>query len=290
MLSTTAPVTFWTARLGLQRNDRRHSRGHRVHPTRYVGPLPPALDRHPAPDHSGPLATNSTQPVQYEDIYFTPLGIGSIPPAPPPTTGLPNWPINLENSSGQVIASTVTDAHGNYYSIMSPRAPIPSPKSSRPAGPSLRPPSPGTYSVTVTSDQVIAGLDFGNSENNPPAVDPGPVFPSSYAGDTNATVGQKYTYTAVAADTDHDQITYSLGLAARHGHRPDPGRARLDTDRERGRFPERRHRGQRRRGNIATQDYTYRLPADSRRLSPPRRCPPHIPIRHTLTRSRQFAG
>ena len=147
---------------------------------------------------------------------------------------------------------------------MSPRAPIPSPKSSRPAGPSSAPPSPGTYSVTVTSDQVIAGLDFGNSENNPPAVDPGPVFSSSYAGDTNATVGQKYTYTAVAADTDHDQITYSLGLA-QPGMVIDPTLGVLDwtpTANEVG-FQNVDIVANDGNGNIATQDYTILVsPAD----------------------------
>ena len=126
---------------------------------------------------------------------------------------------------------------------MSPRAPILSPKCSKPVGRSFAA-SPGTYSVTVTSDQVVAGLDFGNSQNNPPTVDPGPVFSSSYLGDTNATVGQKYTYTAVAADTDHDQITYSLGLA-QPGMVIDPTLGVLDwtPTANRGRLPERGHRG-----------------------------------------------
>ena len=65
----------------------------------------------------------------------------------------------------------------------------------------------------MTSDQVVSGLNFGNSQNQPEPTDPGPVFQSSPGNDPTAQVGQVYAYTAFAADADHDQITYSLGLA-----------------------------------------------------------------------------
>ena len=158
------------------------------------------------------LTAGSSQPAQWEGCTFTPFSIFPLPPTRP-TTGLPNWPINLENSGGTVIAKTTTDARGNYaftnvaagtYIV----AEVPQPGWTQFA------PSAGTYVVTVTSDQVDTGLDFGNSENAPAPTDPGPVFSSQYNPSyVNATVGQKYSYPAVAADADHDQITYSLGLA-----------------------------------------------------------------------------
>ena len=247
----------------------------------------PARSSRRFPSRSPPIRRSR---VQYEDIYFTPLGIGSVPPAPPPTTGLPNWPINLENSSGQVIASTVTDAHGNYafYNVAAGTYTVAEVQQT--GWTQFAPPSPGTYCVTVTSDQVIAGLDFGNSQNNPPAVDPGPVFSSSYVGDTNATVGLKYTYTAVAADTDHDQITYSLGLA-KPGMVIDPTLGVLDWT------PSANEVGFQNvdivatdsNGNIATQEYTIlgfsgRPAARHHHDGPARQ---RIRIWHTRTRSRR---
>ena len=160
-----------------------------------------------------PLATNSTQPVQYEDIYFTPMGIGSIPPAPPPTTGLPNWPINLENSSGQVIASTMTDAHGNYVFNNVAAGTYIVAEVQQTGWTELRLRRPArTASPSPATRSLPASISATPRTTRRPSI-PARSSHSSYAGDTNATVGQQYTYTAVAADADHDQITYSLGLA-----------------------------------------------------------------------------
>ena len=83
-------------------------------------------------------------------------------------------------------------------------------------------------------------------------------------GDTNATVGEHYTYTAVAPDADHDQITYSLGLAPA-GMVIDPTLGVIDwtpTASEVG-FQNVDIRANDGNGNIATQYYTILVsPAD----------------------------
>ena len=239
--------------------------------------------------------------MQWEGDWFTSFGAVSVQPSQP-TTGLPNWTINLENSSGKVIASTTTDAQGNYgftnvaagtYTV----AEVPQ------TGWTQFAPASGTYTITVTSDEVISGLNFGNSENTPAPTDPGPVFQSSYGNDPTAQVGQLYTYTAFATDADHDQITYSLGLcAARHDHRPRSlGVIDWTPTADRSRLPERRHRGQRRQrqyrhpvlydrrltGRLAAGDHDHGLAAPAtpttriRTRSPPSR-PIIIPVTFSL--------
>ena len=159
-----------------------------------------------------PLTSGSSQPMQWEGTTFTSFVVPPLKNSPP-TVGLPNWTINLESySTGQVIASTTTDAQGNYSFTDVPAgtytvAEVPQ------TGWTQFAPVAQVYTVTVTSDRVVSELDFGNQETIP-APDPGPVFsPTNYNGPTKAQVGQRYTYAPVAADADHDQITYSLGLA-----------------------------------------------------------------------------
>ena len=78
------------------------------------GPVSLSLERHelqpdPGPtghrlDPAGPVGRATGSP-RSPSSRFTPTQ---------PTIGLPDWTINLENSSGTVIASTTTDAQGNY--------------------------------------------------------------------------------------------------------------------------------------------------------------------------------
>ena len=86
----------------------------RQHHRRDDGPVSLSLERHqlrPDPGAAGhrlgPAASSG------KATGSPPFGAIPIPPSQP-TTGLPNWPINLENSGGTVIASTTTDARGNY--------------------------------------------------------------------------------------------------------------------------------------------------------------------------------
>jgi hypothetical protein len=60
------------------------------------------------------LATGSATPGNWEHFTFAPDGLGSISGTDQTGPSLPDWPINLKNSSGVVIASTLTDQNGNY--------------------------------------------------------------------------------------------------------------------------------------------------------------------------------
>jgi RHS repeat-associated protein len=154
------------------------------------------------------LTAGSPHPGQWEAGVFTSAPFGTIMRGQP-TEGLPNWTINLKNNGGTVVATTTTDALGNYaftnvssgtYTV----AEVPQ------TGWTQFYPAAQEYQVSLTSDQTVANLDFGNTLTSPPTVDPGPVFgpPPTQGG----TVDQPYTATVSAADADHDPITYSPGL------------------------------------------------------------------------------
>jgi hypothetical protein len=87
--------------------------------------------------------------------------------------GLANWTITLKNSTGAIIATTMTASDGSYefsnlsadnYTVgevlqagWTQTAPQPIP--------------PGTYTVTLSAGQIVTGLDFGNKINLCPTGD-----------------------------------------------------------------------------------------------------------------------
>ncbi len=86
-------------------------------------------------------------------------GNGTEDPGEP---GLPGWTIDLLDSSGTVIATTTTDASGDYsfpdlgpgtYTVQ---------EELQPGWTQTAPPPPGTYTVAATSGQDATGLLFGN--------------------------------------------------------------------------------------------------------------------------------
>ena len=106
------------------------------------------------------------------------------------------------------------------------------------------------------------------------------MFQSSPGNDPTAQVGQLYTYTAFATDADHDQITYSLGLAPA-GMIIDPVTGVIDwtpAATEVG-FQNVDIQANDGNGNIATQYYSIAVsPADSPPvITTTRACPPPTP-------------
>ena len=80
----------------------------------------------------------------------------------PGDPGLQGWTIDLFNSAGDIIATTVTDANGNYsFSNVGPGT-YTVRRKLQAGWIQTFPAAPGTYTVTATSGQDASGLLFGN--------------------------------------------------------------------------------------------------------------------------------
>ncbi len=86
-------------------------------------------------------------------------GNGTEDPGEPP---LPGWTVDLYDPYGDLLATTTTDANGDYsFADLGPGTYTV--EEEVPAGWILTEPAPpGTYTVAATSGQDAAGLDFGN--------------------------------------------------------------------------------------------------------------------------------
>jgi len=76
--------------------------------------------------------------------------------------GLPGWTIDLLDATGAIVATTVTDANGDYsFSDVGPGT-YTVQEELQPGWIQTYPAPPGTYRVTVTSGSDQTGLNFGN--------------------------------------------------------------------------------------------------------------------------------
>lgn len=155
-------------------------------------------------------ATPPANPGGWEHFVFAPAGIGPTSGTDAGDPGLPDWTVSLEDGSGEVIATTTTDRNGDYtfrdvpdgsYTVA--EVPVDGWQQTAPT-----PAPPGTYSLTLTGAQVIAGADFGNVLSPPPAANRPPVFNTTPP--VTATAGQPLRYDAKALDPDGDPVTYDL--------------------------------------------------------------------------------
>ncbi|HEY3372513.1 MAG TPA: SdrD B-like domain-containing protein [Prolixibacteraceae bacterium] len=73
--------------------------------------------------------------------------------------GLPKWTITL---TGSVTMSTTTDENGNYCFHDLPAGTYTVSEVMQPGWEQTLPQSPGTYTITITSGQVITNINFGN--------------------------------------------------------------------------------------------------------------------------------
>ncbi|RMG54839.1 MAG: hypothetical protein D6723_04090, partial [Acidobacteria bacterium] len=84
----------------------------------------------------------------------------------PGEPGLQGWTIQLADAQGNVVATTTTDAQGNYWFMNVPAPGTYTVSEITPPGwTQTFPPAPGTYTVTLNPGDVVTNIDFGNVEN-----------------------------------------------------------------------------------------------------------------------------
>lgn len=125
--------------------------------------------------------------------------------------GLPDWIIYLdENRNGVRDSSerfTTTDSRGNYFfRDLAPGEYVV--REELQSGWVQTAPTGGSHTVTVTSGEVVTGIDFGNQESNKPQANRGPSVTTTPSDAT--TVGQLFRYDADATDPDGDALQFDL--------------------------------------------------------------------------------
>jgi methionine-rich copper-binding protein CopC len=80
----------------------------------------------------------------------------------PGEPGLPGWTIDLVNSAGAIVATTVTDANGNYSFTNVGPGTYTVEEELQPGWVQTDPAPPGTYTVAASSGTDVSGLLFGN--------------------------------------------------------------------------------------------------------------------------------
>ena len=86
-------------------------------------------------------------------------GSGSFLPGDP---GLPGWTIDLLDASGNIVATSVTDANGDYsFTDVGPGS-YTAREEPQPGWIQTFPAAPGSYTVTTSSGSDDTGLNFGN--------------------------------------------------------------------------------------------------------------------------------
>ncbi len=160
------------------------------------------------------LTAGSVIVTHWEHVTFAPTGILPLP-VPPQPTPLPNWTVYLdiknEGHYDPTDPTTVTDANGDYsFTGLTPGtytvAELPQ-SGWEQTSPDLGAP----WVVTVAGGQVLAGVDFTDTQTTPSTTDPGPTFTSTVP--KNAQVNQKLTYAAAAYDPDGDTVKFDLPVA-----------------------------------------------------------------------------
>ena len=95
------------------------------------------------------------------EVFNDLTGSGSFAPGDP---GLQGWTVDLLDVNGNIVATTITDANGDYsFTDVGPGT-YTVQEELQPGWIQTAPPLPGTYTVTATSGQDATGLLFGNFE------------------------------------------------------------------------------------------------------------------------------
>jgi RHS repeat-associated protein len=158
-------------------------------------------------EYSGPGGTYSG-PGESEAIAFAPIAVSPLPP--PIEPGTPNWTVYLDlNHDGKLDPNdpfTTTDANGHYAFANLPPGTYTVAELGQPGWRETSPTS-GTYTVTVQAGQATTGIDFANTQLNPPPSRP-PTITSTPP--RQATVGQFYRYDVVVDNPDGQTLTFDL--------------------------------------------------------------------------------
>ena len=207
--------------------------------TACTGTKPARVHPHPPGDHLDAAR-------QWEDTYFTPMGNVPLRPVNPLTAGLPNWTINLENSSQQVIASTTTDANGNYSFTNVPAGTYTVAEVQQ-TGWTQFAPLTGTYAVTVTETRSFPASTSGTSRTRrhrptPDQSSRRAIWATPMPRSASATLIRRSPPTPITTRSPTASAWRRPAWSSTNTRRH-----RLDADREPGRIPERRHPGQRRK-------------------------------------------
>ncbi|WP_337175299.1 putative Ig domain-containing protein [Paludisphaera sp.] len=142
-----------------------------------------------------------------DDISFATTGVSE--------SGLADWTIFLDQNQNSRLdpgeMTTVTDANGEYtFTGLTPGTYYVR-ELEQLGWSQTYPVSPRSHVVTITDDQVVSGIDFGNrqtgdvSNNNPAFIDPPPV--------EIATAGTLYRFDIAASDPDGDPLSFDLPAA-----------------------------------------------------------------------------
>ena len=145
----------------------------------------------------------------FEGTQFVPAGINSLP-AVPQDSGAAGWTVYLDlNHDGKLDPgdpTTVTDSLGSYSFNDLPPGTYTVAELGQP-GWRQTDPAGGTYTVTVAPGQMTSGIDFGNTQLNPPPSRPPTITSTPPA---QATVGQLYRYNAAENNPDGQNLTFDL--------------------------------------------------------------------------------
>ncbi len=151
------------------------------------------------------LTGTSSVPGGWEGTTFAPAGVTSIAPTPG-APGLPDWTVNLLNSSSQVVATTTTDPYGDYVFANVANGTYTVQEVPQTGWTQVLPASPGTYTVTLTGGQTSFGDNFDNVPTQ--SSNQAPAFTTTWTA--SAQIGVKYVYNAWAADPDFDRLSFDL--------------------------------------------------------------------------------